>query len=215
MNIYQKALERYFALTRTRPEEFSNNGEFDIILDYDTLLQYSQEHDHMLGVIYESKYHIFVVDLVRDKKGNVFPYERLLKTIPGGVVILTMHQGNFVLLKQYRHAMRTYQYAFPRGFAELNLTSVENAKKETSEELKSTTDNFIYLGTVIADSGVSGNLVQVYKCEIVDDIAVENVEGITGIIEVSEEEFRNMVYNHDITDGFTLAAITLYRSCIL
>ncbi len=206
------SINRYFELVNTRPQEFVNHGEIDIILDREELLRYSEENNRTLGVIYESRFHIFIVDLVRDKKGNVFCYERLLKTNPGGVVILTLHHGNFVLLKQYRHAMRDFQYAFPRGFGELKIDGLQNAKKEMSEELKSNTDNYALLGTVIADSGVCGNEVQVYKCDITDEVATSDSEGIVGGIEVTAAEIQEMIQNRQITDGFTLAALQLYQN---
>jgi ADP-ribose pyrophosphatase len=197
---------------KARPEEFINSGELDIIIDYDTLLKYCEDNNRALGVVYESKYHFLVVDLVKDKNDKVFAYERILNTNAGGSVILTMHNGNYVLLKQYRHALRKFQYAFPRGFAELNITGEKNARKEASEELNSQTDNYTFLGKVVADSGLEGNYVDVYKCDIVDEVLASNTEGITGAIEVSECELKNMIQNNEITDGFTLSALALYKN---
>ena len=127
--------------------------------------------------------------------------------------MVTVHNGKFVLLKQYRHAMRDFQYAFPRGFKELGLTSLENAQKELSEELNNTTAKYKKLGSVVADSGLCGNIVDVFKCEIVDDLVFTvKTEGIVNILEVTEEELTKMIYNNQITDCFSLAAICLIKA---
>ncbi len=208
----EKSINRYFEFLQSHPEEFVNCGELDIILDRDAIIDYSIQNNRQLGVIYASKYHIFIVDLVRDKKGNLFCYERLLNTTPGGTVILTLHNDKFVLLKQYRHAMRDFQYAFPRGFGEIGLSNLKNAQKEMSEELQNDSTNYAFLGKVIPDSGVCGNEVFVYKCDITDIVRTSDTEGIVGGIEVSPEEIRQMICDGKITDGFTLAALQLYHS---
>lgn len=206
-------LDRYYKLMSERPKDFKNHGEIDIILNRSELEAYQKENNVTLGVIYESRFHLLLVDLVRDINGTVFTYERMLNAVPGGTVMVTVHNGKFVLLKQYRHAMRDFQYAFPRGFKELGLTSLENAKKELSEELNNTTANYEKLGAVVADSGLCGNIVDVFKCEIVDDLFFKvKTEGIVDILEVTDEELTKMIHNNQITDCFSLAAICLIKA---
>ena len=72
-----------------------------------------------------------VVDVVRAKNGSLFAYERLMnRVMRGAVVIVPYYNGKYILLRQYRHALREYQYGFPRGFGEEGMSAKENAGKE-------------------------------------------------------------------------------------
>lgn len=60
---------------------------------------------------------MMVVDLVFEKPGVYFAYERLLPIMPkGAVVVMAFHKGKVILLHQFRHAIRSYEYALVRGF---------------------------------------------------------------------------------------------------
>ena len=95
------------------------------------------------------------------------------------------------------------------GFGEEDLNSEENVIKEIYEELSARATNIKYLGSVIADSGLMGNKVSVYECEIDCYVQKEANEGIVDIIEVSYDELTEMVKQEEIDDGFTLSAIAM------
>lgn len=203
------SLDRYFELIKERPDEFKNHGHFDIVLDKNVIENYVKATGAQVGVIYESAYHIFVVDVVSNDDGDMFTYERLLKTVKGGCVIIARYKGSYVLLKQYRHAMRSYQYAFPRGFGKPDLNMLQTAQEVLAKKTGSAGCEYEHIGNIVADSGVCGNPVDVFVCELENEATLQ--PGITGITEVSDDEIDNMIYEGMITDGFTLAALNLYR----
>ena len=210
-----KELKRYYELMEERPQEFLKSEIIDIITDETTIEEFCRKNNVKTGVVYESKYHIMVVDVVKDKNGRMFTYERILNTVPGGSVVITIHNDKFVLLEQFRHAMRCRQYAFPRGFKELKISNIENAKKELNEEIKvNNSDNVSYrfIGNIIADSGLCGNVADVYLCTITDDedISARATEGIVGTKEVTQDGLNDMIRNGSIDDGFSLAAYSLF-----
>ena len=49
-------------------------------------------------------------------------------------VCVPVFEGRFVLLRQYRHAIREFQYGFPRGFGEAGVSVEENVREEIQEE---------------------------------------------------------------------------------
>lgn len=68
-----------------------------------------------------------VVDICIGKNGY-YTYERIIPKIQGiAVAVLAEWSGRFFLLKQYRHALRDWQYAIPRGFA--SAIDISNTKK--------------------------------------------------------------------------------------
>lgn len=206
-------LQEYFALLKHRPLEHSESAMLEIIQDPQFLENYSKQHHVKLGIIYRSSKHIFVVDLVKDKSGNIFPYERLLKTATGSsVVVVPFYNGNIILLKQFRHALGEFQYCFPRGFAEEGISPSENATKELQEELNCSVGQPTLLGQVVADSGLCGEKVWVFRCDIDDPKTDGFYENIASYKEVSFNTLIQLVRSGQINDGFTLSAIALLQS---
>lgn len=206
---------KYQKLIVERPHHFISCKELEIITDETKVTDYENTTGKTIGVTYESEYRIMVVDLVYDGK-TYFAYERLLPAIDtGAVVIVPICKGNFVLLNQFRHALRDYQYAFPRGFASEGISAEANCRKELQEELGCETKNTIFLGTIVSDSGLSGDKVNVYLCEIDYYQERRGYEGIDTVMELSTSEFQKYIAEEKINDGYSLAAYAMYMSKIM
>ena len=206
-----KEFSRYLELMKERPEEFDNtNAEYEIISDPEKVSRYEAETGKTIGAVYESPWHIMGVDLVTSDGKKCFAYERLMPAVKrGAVVALTMCGEKYILLKQYRHSLRSLQYSFPRGFAEKGLTPEENLRKELHEELGAEPEEIKFLGTVVADSGVSGVKVSVYLCRVNSFEEHTHYEGIKKTELFSRTELEEMTRGGKITDGFTLSALQL------
>lgn len=204
--------KRYCTLMKERPKDFRNNGIIDIISDVDKVEKFVTETGKKVGVIYCSSYNLWIVDLV--KSGDrYYTYERLLPTVEkGAVVIIPKFGKKYVLLKQYRHALRDCQYAFPRGFGEKGMASESNVGKEMVEELGTTVVKSRFLGQVIADSGCCGNSVDVYVCDIMKPQIQMGYEGIQGMVIIEAAELKQWIASGKITDGFTLSAWALLQA---
>lgn len=201
---------RYLELKEERPGLFADNGLIHIVMDENIVADFQAKNNRKIGVVYESAYNIMLVDLVYEEEGKYFAYERVVPAAESGaVVIVPKYKDKVILLNQYRHALRNYQYAFPRGFGEKGLSAEENCTKELMEEIGATVVHTEYLGQVTPDSGVQAAVVSVYACEISDYDSSLHSEGIKEILAVSEEQLECMMKNGEITDGFTLAALML------
>lgn len=201
-------IDKYLCLMEERPKEFGD-GKFKIIDNKQILMEYEKENKCNLGVIYESEYHIIIKELVCDN--GICEYERILNRNTGSaVVIIPIYKDKFVLLNQFRHAIRDYQLCFPRGFGEKKLSSYENSKKEIKEELGCDILSNRMIGTIIADSGICGERVCVHLCEITQPQTMLNYEGIKNIQCVNKEELRLLINSGKITDGYTLSSACLY-----
>lgn len=203
----------YCKLIKSRPEEFAYSPFLKIETDEAVVMEYMKKTGTQVGVVYKSKYHLLVVDLVFDKIGEYYTYERLLPAKPGdaGVVMIPILNKKFILIEQYRHALRSKQYSFPRGFSEKGITNEDNVRKELKEELNATISKIVYLGKVVADSGVSGKEVSVYACDIEHFKASIGHEGILNSVLLSKEDLENWIVEEKIDDGFTLAAYSLFN----
>lgn len=201
----------YCTLMKERPEAFCNSGIIDVITDIDKIEEFVEITGKKVGVIYRSSYNLWVVDLV--KSGDrYYTYERLLPAVEkGAVVTIPRFRGKYVLLKQYRHALRDYQYAFPRGFGEEGIAAESNVGKEIAEELGARVVKTKFLGRVVADSGCCGNLVDIYVCDITEPKIQIGYEGIQEMVAIEESELKKWIGAGKITDGFTLSAWALLQ----
>lgn len=203
-------LKRYFELMDIYPHEFINNNELlKIVTDKNIISSYIKENDVEIGVVYESKYHTLVVDLVVDNHNNYFLYDRIICE-KNAVIIIPHYKDKYILLKQYRHSLRDYQYSFPRGFGEPGLTSKDNAIKELKEEINAEISDMRYLSNIVSNSGIAGNKVDVYIAEVEGYSIEGDYEGIESAILVNESELEHMISSGDINDAMTLSSLLIY-----
>lgn len=213
-------LKKYRALRKSEPEPkkcFAESSIYPIanVEDSDLTAQLIRQEElfhRKYGLVYQSKYNTMIVDPIEGENG-IFPYERVLPTGKNGVVIIARYKGTFVLLKQYRHAIRRMQYAFPRGFAEEDdKTPADNAIRELQEEIHAViTKSPVFLGRIVADSGLTGGCAYVYSVDIDSLELVEDHEGIVAIEQLSDRELTSWINEGKIDDGFTLGAYALYK----
>ena len=212
-SMYSKEWRDYLDLAEERPELFKASSRLQIIMDYESIQQFERNTDKKIGVVYRSAYNLLVVDLVENMKGERFAYERLIPAVKkGAIVSIPVYDDKFVLLKQYRHAMRAFQYAFPRGFGEEGLSAEENLQKEIKEETGADVKKISHVGTVIADSGIGSNEGDVFACEITEPQLKLHYEGIEEIELLTEKELVKWIAEGRITDGFTLSGYAMYKS---
>lgn len=212
------ALKRYEKIRREETDSplFSESDVYSLISLTESnkkeLTCLEELYGYSFGIAYESRYNTMMVDPVRHG-GNIIAYERVVpSTGKAGVVMLVYCHEKYILLKQYRHAVRMQQYNFPRGFAEPGRTPEENAKRELKEEIGVDKIRKIKeIGRISADSGLTSSRTYVYYVEIDGYKGLKNGhEGIKEIIEVNENELLQMIQNNWIEDGFTLGAYMLH-----
>jgi ADP-ribose pyrophosphatase len=203
-----KEWREYLELVRQRPEEFRQDTRLKLVLNETCAESFEQECGQKIGVLYRSPYHILVADLV-EAEGRLFRYERILPAAAGSVVAVPVWEGRFLLLRQFRHAIRQLQYGFPRGFGEPGIPARDNVKKELAEELHAPVHAVRRLGVVTADSGLSGGWTEVFLCRVGKPEIAPPYEGIVSLEALTRAELEEWIRRGEITDGFTLAAYGL------
>ena len=207
----KSAISRYLEIAKGYPELFNNNENLFIILDRAQMEEYASANNKQLGIIYESRYYLFAVDLVTNKSGELFTYSRIINLNPtNGVVIIPVFNNKIGLLRQLRHATRQNELELPRGFSEPDIPPQENAKKELFEEIGATTISSSYLGSIVSDSGVSGGKVDIFAMEI-DRVGNCNCEeGISSIEWHDMNGILELIQSNEIRDSFTISAVFKY-----
>ncbi len=205
-------IEQYLSLAKERPALFTPSDIYPIVTDPTVIRDFEQRSGKQVGVIYRSPFNTLVVDLIAGENGY-FTYERVIPTASGrGVVCVPVVDGKLLMLQQYRHAIRRSQLCFPRGYGENGISSQDNAKKELAEETGAVARECVYLGSVVADSGLIGAECDVYLCTLDTFREDSHEEGITKILLLDEAELESRIQSREIDDGFTLSAYMLYKT---
>mgnify|MGYP001085431117 CR=1 FL=1 len=213
----QSSWEKYLAVVEsdspTGPPDSEGPAALRIVTDRAAVLRYEASAEgRPIGIAYSSPYNQLLVDLAEDGQGRRFAYERVVPAAKNAVVIVPRFEGDFVLLRQFRHALRDYQLCFPRGYGEPGISARDNAEKELFEELKvRPLGPMRHLGSVVADSGLSGGRVEVFACDVPAPSPDAGYEEIDGCIIAPPTELEELVADGRINDGFTLSALTLLR----
>lgn len=220
--VRSNAIKQYLSLRGNRPALFNESDIYPIVdLTIDEpertnklkhLARVEELYGYNFGVVYRSKFNTMLVDpiLSEESQPEYFPYERIVPTSGrDGVVMIPRYQDKFILIKQYRHAIRSEQYSFPRGYAENGGEPETNAVRELREELGAEVKSTSLLSRVAADSGLTSTQAYVFLAELENMSPPRGHEGITEIISLSRDELNTWVAEGKITDGFTLSAWAL------
>ena len=205
------ALDRYFQLMEKAPKLFANpSPALRIIKDRDTIEAWMRDSDFVIGIVYETPWNIHCVDLVENPGGVRFPYERVLPVDLGerhGTVILPKIGDDYILIRIFRHALRTDVWEFPRGFND-GIDGTANAVKELQEEIGAEVrpENVRLIGTVSPNTAFEAIYVDIFEAQIDAYHAPQEEEGISRIIRVTREELLSMIRRGEIVDSFTLTA---------
>lgn len=222
-------LERYFELCEQEPELFDNpKGTIvKIVTDPSELRAVEEEQRSRLsksatpldwatvGVVFRDQY----IEVIRD--GVEFPdctrgtYIRVLNRRRGiaGAAILPILAEKIVLLRHFRHATRSWHLEIPRGFAEATESPEQTAARELTEEVGVPPTSLTRLGDIHPDTGLLNARVAIFAATVESLQVAGKGEGIDNVKIVSVKELEQMIIAGDVTDAFTLAAVSMAHAC--
>ncbi len=131
---------------------------------------------------------------------------------PGATVIVPeKSNGNLVLVKQYRHALKRSFLEFPAGKLDPGEELHEAARRELREETGYTSTQWKKLGRVHPCIGYSNEFIDAYFVDQLSFVGAqldpgENLE----VVEMSLDQVRTAIHQGEITDGKTIFAFFLY-----
>lgn len=207
-----------------RPQLFLNppNAAYEILFDRQAQDQVADESAARLrtagkpeeygdiGVIYEDSFVIALRDAVRFRDGHLGPYVRLIGAEAGsGAAVLPLtSDGRVLIVRHFRHGLRSWQWEIPRGFADPGADGAATAARELEEEVGVTVDKVELLGKLSGDDGTD----EIYLAQLNADALPEKApagaveEGIDERCLVTWDELSDMVADGKIGDQYLLAA---------
>ncbi len=218
---------QYEELQRRRPELFVNpeDAAFRILLQPRDLSRVEQRARSRLfaaglppdwgnvGVVYQDEYLVVVRDAVRFPDASEGTYIRVLPACDAvGVVVIPLLDDALVLVRHHRHATRQWHWEVPRGFGENAGSPLSDARRELGEELGVSPENIMALGSMHVDTGLLSNRVEIY-CAVLSALGRPGAsEGIGSVLVASGQDVSRMIAAGELTDGFTLAAVTMAQA---
>lgn len=214
----QDPIRAYLELAAQKPELFVPSEEIPLVLDEARIRDFARRTGRPMGVVYDNvapngtRFYTVVADLCL-RGEQEFSYARVIYPNPtNGSVAVPRMGSKYGLLRMFRHVPRMECLEFPRGFAKQNHTPTENIKEELWEEMQAWVEDMEYLGRVRADTGLSAGYAEVFLAEVSHAEANVGHEGIRELIWLEEKELNAAIVRGEITDSFTLSALTLLRS---
>lgn len=217
----------YSELIKKKPQFFFNeSASLPLITDCDKMMEFEERTKYNLkaknkpegwgqtGVVFTSPYYLVLRDVVMFPSGKIGGYMRFINVgelnDKMGVGVLARHKdGRFLLLHHFRHATRQWHLEIPRGFGEVGVDDVVQARTEFKEETGADLDTIRDLGIVHPNNGIEREAVHLFCGEILGKVNIpEEDAGINGFLWVNLYELEDLIAKDIITDAFTIAAYT-------
>lgn len=202
--------KKYKQLIKERPELFKNiSGGIEIITDEQLISRIEKDLTIDIGIIYQDEYMMLIKDLVRFSDGSLGPYTRVYHKNRGGVSVFVVCEDKILLLKHFRHSLRSWMWETPRGFGEAGQTTEQNALRELHEEIGVVPMDIVLLGTIFPDAGIVGERITLYCARIAPNstITTETQEGIERADFFTKDQLKTAILSGEITDGITISSL--------
>ncbi len=135
----------------------------------------------------------------------------LVKHNGAALILPVLADGSIVMIRNYRYAFERYLWELPCGTLEDGEDPVICAARELTEETGYTAGRMEKLGSYCSCPGYSNEVIHAF---LATDLSsgrqvLDDHEDIT--IEITpDQKVRRMVADNQITDGKTIAALSLY-----
>ena len=128
---------------------------------------------------------------------------------PGGVVICALKDnGNLLLVKQYRYAVKSTQTELPAGRLEKGEEPLSAAKRELLEETGYSANNWESLGYIFTTFGICDEKLYLFKAsDLIFDKPNPDEGEILDFFELPLSEVYKLVKNGTINDAKTICAL--------
>lgn len=132
---------------------------------------------------------------------------------PGGVVIFALKDdGNVLLVKQYRYAVKSVQTELPAGRLEKGEDPLFAAKRELREETGYVAQNWESLGHIFTTFGICDEKLYLFKATGLSFDKPDPDEGeVLDYFELPLSDVHKLIKNGTINDAKTICAIA--RAC--
>ncbi len=133
---------------------------------------------------------------------------REIVTHPGAAAIVpVLPNGRVLLVRQYRHAVRSHLWEIPAGKVEPGESSISCAQRELREETGHVADRWIELASIVTSPGFSDERITVFHASDLRQIEPPGAHEIAEQSAFTFERIEQMILDCEIQDAKTILAI--------
>ncbi|MDA2919159.1 NUDIX hydrolase [Desulfobacterota bacterium AH_259_B03_O07] len=127
-------------------------------------------------------------------------------------VIGITQDDQILLIKQYRHGIRSITFEIPGGMADPGESPLEAAKRELLEETGCISDEWIFIGKVHPNPAIQNNSCFTYLANNITKIQKPKLDGTEDIDSLlfPVEDIKQLVSEGKITHSLVIAALYWY-----
>ncbi|MDE6038222.1 MAG: NUDIX hydrolase [Duncaniella sp.] len=148
-------------------------------------------------------------DTVRLPNGTIHPEYYVLEYPKWINVLAITADGEYVMVKQYRHGLGVVATELCAGVVEDGEDPLDGAKRELLEETGYAGGEWELSMVISANPGSQNNLAYCYTARGVEKVAGQNLDETEDIsvVLLSEDEVRDMLVNDDIKQALMAAPL--------
>lgn len=130
---------------------------------------------------------------------------------PGAVAIVPVHDGEMVLIRQYRYATRSELLEIPAGTLEIGEDPYACAVRELQEETGYAASDWNKLLSAYVAPGYSNEMIHIYVAEGLTPVGANPEEDESINVEkYSFEKVLEMIEYNEIKDAKTISGVLAY-----
>jgi len=157
---------------------------------------------------FRTAYFEFIQDHVLFPNGKQGEYSRIEPIMGGAAVLPINSNGDFILIKTFRHAIRSFSIEAPRGFIKKNEGPFKAAMRELLEEINVVSADLIHMGFTTPENSIMNSHVHLlYAHNLIFNESITNDSDSGTICEVlsfSKETMKQKILNNEIRDAYTV-----------
>ena len=163
------------------------------------------------NLMYKGKVLEVYSDKVVMPNGNVATRETVVRGSAAAIVPVDK-DGNIILVRQYRHAIKGMALEIPAGMLEEGEDPAVSAKRELEEETGWIANDLTFVTKLVMSIGVCTETLYIYIAkDLTEGVMNPDPDEFIEIETYSLEDSLKMVYNGEIIDGKTAAALLAYK----
>lgn len=136
---------------------------------------------------------------------------------PDWVVIVAVHNDNFILVNQFRHGEERVTVEFPGGVCDSNENPEETARRELLEETGFSAGRMTFLGKVSSNPALFKNHFSVYLAEELVQTGEQHLDSdeVLNYLELPRKEVLERMGSYEFSHAYTGTAIAFYLRHLL
>ncbi len=153
---------------------------------------------------------------IQFSNGERREYERLKPTGNGAVLVIPMLDDDTVLMiYEYSGGTDRYELALTKGKIDQGETIIEAANRELSEEIGYAAKKLSFVKTITLAPGYQSNITHIVLAQDLYEASAQGDEPEPlEVVAHKLSELETLVYNPDLTEARTIAALYMAREII-